>query len=814
MILTPGLTFGAYRILAPLGRGGMGEVYRARDTRLGRDVALKILREDGASDPERVRRFEDEARAASSLNHPNIVVIYEVGEVTIPGESRATRYLAMELSEGQALHEILVAGRLPTRRFLELASQLADGLARAHESGIVHRDLKPSNIVVSRDDHVKILDFGLAKLRGVSEDGSSSAPAREETETAPGTVLGTVGYMSPEQVRGEPAKPASDQFALGCIFYEMLTGQRPFRGASSADTMSAILRDEPAPIAEVSPATPEPVCWIVERCLSKSASQRYVSTRDLARDLQNLRGHSLESKSRIASVDRPSRWRLWWRRAAAAAALLLAGAAATLLVSRSLRPAAEPDFRRLTFRKGVVWRALFVPNSNNILYTASWDGSATRPYWTLPETAGNDRSFDSEPMLPMAFSPDGSEVLALLGRSRASINVTGTLAWWPALGGQPRPILPNVGWADWSGSAARLAVVRDAGAERVLEVHKLTGELERTVFRTVGGISYVRFAPDGKAIAFIHHPSRYDNAGEVRLAETQGTDARALTPVFERCAGLNWNTRTGDIWFSASRANLYSTTIWRVSRTGALRPIHALPDLFTLQDVSARGDRCLLTSSATGRGMVLRRRGLPSRDLTWLGSSLVADVSTDGKSLLFLDGGATEKTYGSWIRPLAGGDAVRLAAAAPGSFSPDGQWIVAMTPQLSGPPQLMTIPVGPGAAHQITSDSASHSGPSFAGPNTILFERALGGASEIWRMARDGTGTRSLGASGCDTPSASPSGASFLCRCGEAKGELHVFPMEKGPGRKLFEVPNGEMLIYARWSRSGNEIFAVTSELR
>jgi hypothetical protein len=200
--------------------------------------------------------------------------------------------------------------------------------------------------------------------------------------------------------------------------------------------------------------------------------------------------------------------------------------------------------------------------------------------------------------------------------------------------------------------------------------------------------------------------------------------------------------------------------------------------------------------------------------LTWLGSSLVADVSTDGKSLLFLDGGATEKTYGSWIRPLAGGDAVRLAAAAPGSFSPDGQWIVAMTPQLSGPPQLMTIPVGPGAAHQITSDSASHSGPSFAGPNTILFERALGGASEIWRMARDGTGTRSLGASGCDTPSASPSGASFLCRCGEAKGELHVFPMEKGPGRKLFEVPNGEMLIYARWSRSGNEIFAVTSELR
>ena len=814
MILTPGATFGAYRILAPLGRGGMGEVYRARDSRLGRDVALKILREDGAADPERVRRFEDEARAASSLNHPNIVVIYEVGEATIPGESRATRYLAMELSEGQALHEILAAGRVPTRRFLELASQLADGLARAHESGIVHRDLKPSNVMVSREDHVKILDFGLAKLRGVTEDGSSSGPMREETETAPGTVMGTVGYMSPEQVRGEPARPASDQFSLGCIFYEMLTGQRPFRGASSADTMSAILRDDPAPIAEFNPGAPEPVCWIVERCLAKSAVQRYVSTRDLARDLQNLRGHALESKNRIAPPDRPSRWRLWWRRAAAAAALLLLGAGAAFLLTRAWKPKTEPDFHRLTFRKGVVWRALFVPNSTNILYTASWDGSSTRPYLTIPESAGNDRSFDSEALLPMAFSPDGSEVLVLLGRSRAAINTTGTLAWWPALGGQPRPILQNVGWADWSGPAGRLAIVRDAGSERVLEVHKPTGELERTVFRTVGGISYVRFAPDGKTIAFIHHPSRYDNAGEVRLADAQRESSRTLTPVFERCAGLNWNRKTGDIWFSASRANLYSTTLWRVSRTGTLRPIHALPDLFTLQDVSPTGDRCLVTSTASGRGMVVRRRGLTPRDLTWLGTSLIADVSADGKSLLFLDGGATEKTYGAWIRPLAGGDALRIAAAAPGGFSPDGRSIVATTPQLSGPPQLMSIPVGPGASHQLTSDSASHSGPSFAGPDTILFERALGGASEIWRMATDGSAARSLGAAGCDIPLASPSGASFLCRCGEAKGALHVFPMEKGPGRKLFEVPNGEMLIYARWSRSGDQIFAVTSDLR
>ncbi len=810
MILTPGQTFGAYKILAPLGRGGMGEVYRARDTRLGRDIALKILREDGAADPERVRRFEDEARAASSLNHPNIVVIYEVGEATIPGESRPTRYLAMEVSEGQPLSEVLAGSRVPTRRFLELAFQLADGLARAHEGGIVHRDLKPSNVMVSRDDHVKILDFGLAKLRSVTE-GGSSLPAREDTETAPGTVMGTVGYMSPEQVRGEPATPASDQFSLGCIFYEMLTGNRPFRAKSSADVMSAILRDDPVALAEASPATPEPVCWIVERCLAKSPGHRYVSTRDLARDLQNLRGHALESKPRM-SVEALPPARRRWRPAAVAAALLLLGAAAALLVTQSWKQRPEPDFRRLTFRRGVVWRALFVPNTNTILYTASWDGSSTKTYLTMTGSAGSDRMLESDVQLPMAFSRDGSEVLVLLGRSRAAINAQGTLAWRPLLGGQPRSILQNAGWADWSDAVGLLAVVRDAGAERVLELHRATGQLERSLFRTLGGISYVRFSRDGREVAFIHHPSRYDSAGEVRLADTRGSGSRSLTPTFQRCAGLDWDFKTGEVWFTASRANVYSSTLWRLSPRGSLHILLGLPDVFTLQGVS--GDqRALLISSASGRGMVVRRRGERPRDLTWLGMSLVADISPDGKSLLFEDGGPTEASHGSWLRPLDGGDALRLGPAVPGAFSPDGRSVVATTPQLQGAPQLVSMPVGPGPTRPLTSDAASHSGPSFAGPDTILFERALGGTSEIWRMARDGTQARSLGATGCDMPFASPSGHSFVCRCGEAKGSLYVFPLEKGEGRKLAELTDGEMVLFARWSGSGSEIFAVTSSL-
>jgi Tol biopolymer transport system component/predicted Ser/Thr protein kinase len=811
VILTPGLTFGAYKIVAPLGRGGMGEVYRARDTRLGRDVALKILREDGASDPERVRRFEDEARAASSLNHPNIVVIYEVGEATVAEESQPTRFLAMEFLDGQPLNEIIGGGaRVPIRRFLEIAAQLTDGLARAHENGIVHRDLKPSNVIVTGDDHVKILDFGLAKLRSVTEEGSSSAPTRDETETAPGTVLGTVGYMSPEQVRGEPVTPASDQFSLGCIFYEMLTGNRPFRAPSSADVMSAILRDDPTPIAEASPGVPDPICWIVDRCLAKSASRRYVSTRDLARDLQNLRGHILESKPRMSVGATPPPRRRWWRAAAAAAAMLLTGAGAALLLTRALRPTTEPDFRRLTFRRGVVWRALFVPNSDNIFYTAAWDGAATRSFLTIPESSGSDRGLDTEDQLPMAYSRDGSQLLVLLGPSRAAINLRGTLAWKPALGGTPRPILPNAGWADWSETPGRLAVVRDTGTERLLEIRHADGTLERAIFHTPGGISYVRFSPDADAVAFIHHPSRYDDGGEIRLARTDGSGSIALTSRFERCVGLDWNERTREIWFTGSRANISTTTLWTLSRSGRLRSIRSLPDFFALQDVSASGERILGVSGAGGTGILVRSSDGQVRDLSWLGNSMVADISPDGQRLLFTDVGATEKAQGIWVRTFDGGEAVRLGSGASPKFSPDGRSVVAVTPQRSGPQQVVLLSVDTGAVKQLTSSEATDAMPSFAGPTTILFVRSSAGSSEVWRMGIDGGGARSLGAPGCIVPAARPDGAAFLCRAGSEPGVLYVYPMDRGAGRRLFELPAPDALISIRWNLQGTEIYAVT----
>ena len=276
--LSSGLKIGTYQILSPLGAGGMGEVYRARDSRLGREVAIKVLPGNVCPDRKRIERFQQEARSASALNHPNIVTIYELGEVG------KTCYIAMELVEGVAVRDLLAAGPIPLAKVIEIATQVADGLAKAHEAGIVHRDLKPENLMVSRDGLVKILDFGLAKL--APSDSNDETRTRQ---TLPGAVVGTLEYMSPEQASGQVVDFRSDQFSFGSVLYEMLTGKSAFQRGSMAETLAAILRDQLAPLRALNSEAPAPLCWVVERCLDKRPEQRYASTRDLARDLLAMR---------------------------------------------------------------------------------------------------------------------------------------------------------------------------------------------------------------------------------------------------------------------------------------------------------------------------------------------------------------------------------------------------------------------------------------------------------------------------------------------------------------------------------------------
>src|SRR6478736_5412010 len=336
-----GRTLAQYRVTASIGAGGMGEVYRATDTRLGRDVAIKVLPAAVAADPERRQRFEQEARSASALNHPNILTVYEVGETD------GTTFIAMELVEGKTLRELLAAGEpLPTKRLLDVAVQTAEGLAKAHGSGIVHRDLKPENLMVSKDGYVKILDFGLAKLTETVAPDSSVLPTMIGA-TEPGTVMGTAGYMSPEQASGQPVDFRSDQFALGAILYEMATGRRAFQRKTGAETLVAIMREEPESLTQLAPKAPAPVRWIVERLLSKDPEERYASTKDLARDLKSVRDHLSETSTSVSGAleaAEPARARRRGWMVPAALALLLGAALGFVLHAKTGKPASPIEF--------------------------------------------------------------------------------------------------------------------------------------------------------------------------------------------------------------------------------------------------------------------------------------------------------------------------------------------------------------------------------------------------------------------------------------------------------------------------------------
>ncbi|MGH9368160.1 MAG: protein kinase domain-containing protein, partial [Thermoanaerobaculia bacterium] len=371
MALTTGTRLGTYEILAPLGAGGMGEVYRARDAKLGREIAIKVLPGELAADPGRRQRFEQEARSASALNHPNILTIYDISSAD------GTVYIAMELVEGHTLRELIAPGPLPSKKLLDIAVQVADGLAKAHGAGIVHRDLKPENLMVSKDGFVKILDFGLAKLTAPMSQELSVMPTAIGSPTEPGTLMGTAGYMSPEQASGQSLDFRSDQFSLGEILYEMATGKRAFQRKTGAETLVAIIREEPDPLGQVAPKAPAPLRWIVERCLAKDPEERYASTKDLARDLRSIRDHLSEtSVSGALEAAEPAkvRRRGWLLPAAAA---FVAGAAIALIVARSLGPfePAPLDFQRLTFRRGTILTARFAPDGNTIVYGATFDGN-------------------------------------------------------------------------------------------------------------------------------------------------------------------------------------------------------------------------------------------------------------------------------------------------------------------------------------------------------------------------------------------------------------------------------------------------------
>jgi len=682
MAITPGTKLGPYEIQSPLGAGGMGEVYRARDTRLQRTVALKLLPPQYGLDAERVRRFEQEARASAALNHPNIVGIYDVGT------QADSLYLVSELLEGETLRHRLAGGALPARKAIEYSAQIASGLAAAHDKGIVHRDLKPENIFVTRDGRVKILDFGLAKLAPVPPDAGTIAEDGFKTEA--GLLLGTMGYMSPEQVRGVAVDHRSDLFSFGAVFYEMLSGQRAFRGSTPADTVSAILKEDPPELSATGRDIPPALERIVRHCLEKNPEERFQSARDLAFDLQNISGTSSRSEALAipSSKAAPLRWRLGAGLAAAAIVL-----AAVFWAGWRLNPVPSPLFRQLTFRRGNVTAAHFAPDGQTVIYSAIWEDHLTPELFTTRTDGVLSRSLDVKDADLLAVSPQGE--MALLEHWRRSIGWqrSGMLARMELSGGASREILDGVQDADWSPDGANLAVTR-AVPPYTIEFpigHVLTKAPPG------GWVSDVRIAPDQQHVAYLEHPSTGDDRGNVCMVDRRG-QRRLLSSGWSSLKGVAWSPSGREIWFTGTNTG-GNRQLYAVSLSGRLRPVLSVPGLL-LYDI-ARDGRVLLAEDSLRREIMgLAPGSSQERNLTWLDWSRERALTPDGKWLLFdeqSEGGGPN--YSIYVRKTDGSPAFRLGDNDAFSMTADGKWVLATTSAEGG--SIVLMPTGAGEARPI-----------------------------------------------------------------------------------------------------------------
>ena len=681
MAPAPGSRLGPYEIVALLGAGGMGEVYRARDPRLGREVAVKVLGASAAATPDRLRRFEDEARALGALNHPNILSVLDVGS------ENGSPYVVFELLEGLTLGDRLRRGPLPPRKAVEYVVQVCHGLAAAHAKGIVHRDLKPSNLFLTSGGRVKILDFGLAKLseRLTPEDDLESSHTRS-TASAQGAVVGTVGYMSPEQVRGRPADACSDLFSLGATFYEMLTGRRAFEGATSADTLSAILNHEPPEITGPAESFPPALSRIVHRCLEKDPEERFQSARDLAFALEAL---SLGSRSGVEPREGRPRTRRRWLIGAAGAALLAGGGLLGLVLTPIFQKGPTlPTIQQLTFRRGTVDWARFTSDGKTVVYGAYWDGKPPEIFSTRLESQ-ESRSLGLPPARLLAVSSRGELAILLTRQDDLDAYATGTLARVSLSGGEPKKVLEDVYMADWSPDGRELAVLRFVDGWFQLEY-----PIGTPIIRPIDKMSPFRFSPRGDKLAIL------GDEGLAVIDRAGRTLSRLASAVPSQGAGLAWD---GDdaLWVLAGKTQT-TRSIWRVTLDGEAREVYrSVGQLGLLHDASPDG-RLLVHQGFERFGVRAKARGQDhERELGVFSLSGVSALSDDGQQLLIYENSGGPPGL-SFLRSADGSPPVRLGEGNPLALSPDGRWAL-LGPSGSFLP-LTLVPTGAGEPRQLVTD--------------------------------------------------------------------------------------------------------------
>jgi eukaryotic-like serine/threonine-protein kinase len=797
-----GTTVAHYRVLEKLGGGGMGVVYKAEDTRLRRQVALKFLPAEVSRDAVAIERFQREARSASALNHPHICTIYDIGE------DKGFHYIAMELLPGQTLKHFIENHRLKVEEVLDLGIQIADALDAAHSAGVVHRDIKPANIFVTARGQVKVLDFGLAKL--VASGRPDGDTVTEHDLTSAGMTVGTVAYMSPEQVRGEELDARSDLFSFGVVLYEMATGMVAFSGNTSGVVIDAILNRAPLPPTQLNPELPPKLEEVINKAVEKDRELRCQSAAELRSDLKRLK-RDLDSSRIVRTVvpmqaapppSKPPVLRKTSKRLpviALSVAALIFGALAGAWVERRQSIVEPPLYHQLTFRRGTIRMAKFSPDGQTVVYSAAWEGNPSSLFSTRPESP-QSRDLELARAEIESMSSTGDMAVLIGSRQVRSYIHVGTLARVPLSGGGPREILNDVQWADWSPDGKNLAVVRDFGGKNRLEY-----PVGKLLYETGGWISHPRISPDGDRIAFLDHPIEGDDGGSVAVVNSKG-EKKTLTQDFYTAQGLAWGADGREIWFTAATSGL-DKVLYAIAATGGKpRLLAQAPGDLLLHDVYRDG-RVLLARDNSRRGLIGLRAGENAeRDLSWFDWSYPADLSSDGNTLLFREEGAGGGlSYSAYVRPTDGAPAILLGEGRAFALSPDKQW--ALSTSVTAPTQLVLLPTKAGEPKPFPPSNVNHVDGRWLhdGQSFIISGNEPGHGARLYLHKNNAAGLAPISPEGANALAYSISPDDKLVAAVGPDQKGYMYPLDGGEPRPIPGFNTGELPI--SWSSDGRSIY-------
>ena len=761
-MLTTGSHVGHYEIIAPLGAGGMGEVYRAHDSHLGRDVAVKILPSAFAVDHDRVRRFKQEALASGMLNHPNLLTVFDAG--THDGAP----YLVSELLEGHTLRHVL-STRPGLKRVLDYAIQIAQGLAAAHEKSIVHRDLKPENIFILADGRVKLLDFGLAKLTGRDEGAPEDVnQTAQRGVTRDGMVVGTVGYMSPEQVRAGPVDHRSDLFSLGIVIFEMLTGASPFERQSSVETMNAIIHDDAPPLDGLPPA----IQRLIQHALEKSPSRRFQNALDFAFALESLAGSDPALPSlRTGEMEQQAQRE-------------------------------PPLYRRMTFRRGFIMSARFAPDGS-VIYGAAWEDNPLEIYSSY-QTGPEARPVGLRDCDVLSIAASG-ELAISIGRRFMGVGyaTTGTLARVPLAGGAPRRICQDVQEAEWTRDGKNFLLTR-----RVDGFYRIESPIGNVLYKTPRWVSRARFSPSEEMIAFIEHPLWGDDAGAVTIIDRSGRMLVQGTESWNSTSGLAWAPSGGEVWFTGEAIGKgRGRDIMAVATDGTTRVVLPVPGRLTLHDISADGKVLVAIENGRREAVAGTRADGLERNLSWFDWSRLCGVSRDGSFIAFEEQAAGVRGLNTvFIRTTDGAPAVRIGEgrARGNPVSSDGEWLAIAA---GSPPRLEVVPVGVGEPRAVRCDLVELSSWQFHPDlqRLVVLGNHAGESKQLYDVPIEGDGkTRAI------TSGLSLAGSFALSHDGMmiavgVDARVMLIPFEGGEPRPLSGCHAGDVPL--EWSQDNRALF-------